>query len=193
MIKQCIFVIGLLATTPVYADIEDPCNDLWFSRNAMLDQAGYCFANPLGKAVFDNLDCTTKQPVISTEVRLQIAAIRKIEKADSSEFYDLCNVDTSKRVLDLEAIDLRKQLDFQPATDGGTGICFGYLGTNIPLYSAPWKGARLVGVIRTGDNMTFSHLDWKDWSFSLIGSPDGWTAAGWYKEHIGERCKTFAG
>ena len=194
MIKQCVFVAGLLAATPLLADIEDPCSDLWFSRNAMLDNAGYCFATPLGKAIFDNSDCTTKEPVLSRAIKTQIAGIIKLEQGDAGGFYDACNIDTSKRKLDLDAIPLRKQLDFQPATDGGTGICFGYLGTGIPLYSAPWKGARQVGVIRAGDNMTFSHLDWKGWSFSLIGQHADWSAVGWYRADLDENsCDTFAG
>ena len=193
MLKYSMLVLGLMAATPVFADVENPCADLWFSRNAMLDQAGYCFSSRLGKALFDNADCTTKQPEPSRIVRAQIAAILKLERADPDGFYEACNIDTSRRKLELVAIPLRKQLDFQPATDGGTSMCFGYLGNDIRLYSAPWKGARAVGTIAAGDDITFGHLDWKGWSFSLIGQHGDWRAAGWYKARIGERCKAFAG
>ncbi len=160
----------------------------------MLDQAGYYFASPLGKATLDNSGCTTKQPEPPRAARAQIAAIIKLERADPEGFYDACNIDTSKRRLDLVAIPLHKPLDFQPVTDGGTGICFGYLGSDIPLYSAPWKGARQVGVIRAGGNMTFSHLDWNDWRFSLIGQHGDWSAVGWYRAELDENsCDTFAG
>jgi hypothetical protein len=194
MIKLCVFMSGLLAATPVFADIEDPCADLWFSRNAMLDQAGYCFATPLGKAIFDNSDCTTKEPVLSHAIKAQIAEIIELEQGDAGGFYDVCNVDTSKQYLELEAMDLRKQLDFQPATDGGTGICIGYLGADIPLHSAPWVSARRIGVARAGDLITHGHLDWNGWSFSLIGNAQGWTAAGWYKAGFdANSCEAYAG
>lgn len=187
-------MISLLIATPVFADIEDPCNDLWFSRNAMLDQAGYCFATPLGKAIFDNADCTTKEPILPDTVKTQIAKIIKLEQGDAGGFYEACHIDTSKRELDLDAIPLRKQLDFQPATDGGSGTCFGYLGADIPLYSAPWNAARPVGVIHAGNTVSHNHLGWKGWSFSLISTPQGWTAAGWYKADFdANSCATFAG
>lgn len=194
MIKPCILVVGLLAATPVFADIEDPCADLWFSRNAMLDQAGYCFSSPLGKAIFDNRDCTTKQPVLPPKVSRQIALIIKLEQGDPDGFYAACKIDTTKRHLDLAAISQRKQLGFQPATDGSTGVCLDYLGADIPLHSAPWKTARRIGEIKAGDNVSFSHQDWNGWSFSLIGRHQDWATAGWYKaEFHGDDCKAFAG
>lgn len=194
MIKLCIFVAGLAGATPGFADIEDPCADLWFSRNAMLDRAGYCFTSPLGKAIFDNRDCTTKTPVPSPEARQQIAIIRDLERGDADGFYAACNIDTTTDSLDLAAIPLRQQLEFQPATDGGTGICFGYLGPDIPIYAAPWENAHRIGDIKAGDSITFNHLDWNGWSFSLIGQQDGWRAAGWHKAALGgDSCEAFAG
>ena len=128
----------------------------------MLFRSGYCFATPLGKAIFDNSSCTTKEPVLSRATETQIAEIIKLEQGAGGGFYDVCNVDTSKKSLGLEAMDLRKQLDFQPATDGGTGICIGYLGTDIPLYSAPWVSCPQY---RSGPSWRFNHarppgLEW---------------------------------
>lgn len=194
MIKLCVFLAVFLAAAPVLADIEAPCADLWFSRNAMLDQAGYCFATPLGKATFDNSDCATKQPNLSLKVSRQIALITKLEQGDAGGFYEACKIDTTKRHLDLAAISQRKQLDFQPATDGSTSVCLDYLGADIPLYAAPWKTARHIGKIKAGDNVSFGHQDWNGWSFSLIGRDQDWVTAGWYKaEFHGDDCKAFAG
>jgi len=182
-----------LAATPVFADIESPCADLWFSRNAMLDQAGYCFATQLGKAIFDNSGCTTKEPVLSRVIEMQIAETIKLEQGGDGGFYDVCMIDTSKRKLDMDAIPLRKQLDFQPATDGGPAFALTAM-TPKSRYSAPWKRARQVGFIRAGDNMTSSHLDWKGWSFTLIGQHADWSAVGRYRAELDENnCDTFAG
>lgn len=83
-----------------------------FPAMRLLDQAGYCFATPLGKAIFDNSDCTTKEPVLPHATEMQIAEIIKLEQGAGGGFYDVCNVDTSKKSLDLEAMDLHYQLDF---------------------------------------------------------------------------------
>ncbi len=188
-------VLAIGVSSPVLADIEDPCADLWFSRNAMLDKAGYCFSTPLGKALFDNSDCTTKQPKLTPEVKAQIAVIRKLEQGDEGGFYETCNIDTGQQKLDLPDLEVRKQLDFQPASDGDTSFCLGYVGPDIPLYAAPWKSARRTGVIRGGDNLSLAHLDWKGWSFSIVFQPSETTGLGWYQSPIADidQCEAWAG
>ena len=195
MIKYCMLAFGLTASSPVFADIEDPCADLWFSRNAMLDAAGYCFSTPLGQAIFDNSDCSTKQPKLTPEVKAQIAVIRKLEQGDESGFYEACNIDTGQHTLDLPDLEFRKRLDFQPATDGGTSFCLGYVGPDIPLYAAPWVNAHRTGVIRGGDNLSLAHLDWKGWSFSIVFQPSETTGLGWYQTPIADidQCEAWAG
>ena len=175
--------------------MEDPCADLWFSRNAMLDKAGYCFSTPLGKALFDNSDCNTKQPKLTPEVKAQIAIIRKLERAGEDALYEACNIDTGQQNLDLPDIEFRKQLDFQPATDGDVSFCLGYVGPDIPLYAAPWNGARRTGVIRGGDNLSLAHLDWKGWSFSIVFQQNTTIGLGWYRGPIANmsQCKQWAG
>ncbi len=193
------FLIGLAVaigiSSPAVADIENPCADLWFSRNAMLDKAGYCFSTPLGKALFDNSDCTTKQPELTTEVKAQIAVIRELEQGDEGGFYEACNIDTGQQKLDLPDLDLRKQLEFQPATDGGTGVCFGYTGPEQPLFAAPWENARTTGVIHQGDDITIGHLDWHGWGFTTVMRGNETKALGWYKIPVEEpaQCRVFAG
>lgn len=194
--KISAFLILLLANTQTaWADIENPCADLWFSRNAMLDRAGYCFSSTLGKALFDNSDCTTKQPQVPDRTAAQIALIRQLEQGNSDGFYDKCHIDTSLATLDLPDQGLRKQLEFQPATDGGTGICFGYQGEEQPVYAAPWETATKLGMIRQGDDVTLAHLDWNGWSFSTISNNGRARVMGWYRTPIsdGRQCRAFAG
>ena len=152
----------------------------------MLDKAGYCFSTPLGKALFDNSDCTTKQPKVSANVSDQIAAIRKLEQGDPDGFYEACHIDTSQRELDIPALELRKQLDFQPVTDGGVSMCIGYRDRLQTLYSAPWETATKTGTIRQGDNVMMGHLDWNGWSFGTVWRGDRPDAVGWYHTPIAD-------
>lgn len=188
-------MLAIGVSSPALADIEDPCADLWFSRNAMLDKAGYCFSTPLGKALFDNSDCSTKQPKLTPEVKAQIAIISKLEQGDEGGFYEACNIDTGQQKLDLPNLEVRKQLEFQPATDGGTGICFGYMGPEQPLFAAPWENARNTGVIHQGDDITIAHQDWHDWGFTIVMQGSETKAVGWYKIPVTDpaQCRAFAG
>ena len=189
------FAFSVAVSSPVFADIEDPCADLWFSRNAMMDAAGYCFSTPLGQAIFDNSDCTTKQPKLAPQIKTQVAVIRKLENIDPDEFYSACNIDTSQRWLDLPDLELRKQLDFQPAADGSVAMCIGYQDREQTLFSAPWETARKTGTIQQGDNVMMGHLDWNGWSYGAIWRDDRPIAVGWYHAPIADvnQCEGFAG
>jgi len=52
------FLALLLAALAAPAAALEICDELWFTRNLIYDRAGYCFSSPLGRAVFDNSDCT---------------------------------------------------------------------------------------------------------------------------------------
>jgi len=54
--RRIYFVIFLVLGTPALAG--DFCDDVWFSRNLIFDHTSYCFESNLGKAVFDNSDCS---------------------------------------------------------------------------------------------------------------------------------------
>ncbi|EBA16598.1 hypothetical protein RSK20926_22774 [Roseobacter sp. SK209-2-6] len=56
-----------LSTTTAFAD--ESCNDLWFTRNAIINQAGFCFGSNLGQALFDNGDCIAKSVPLSPEAQ----------------------------------------------------------------------------------------------------------------------------
>lgn len=64
--------LPFLATT---AQADGRCNDLWFTRNALINQAGYCFGSNLGQALFDNSDCQGKSVTLSPEAQRQVAQI----------------------------------------------------------------------------------------------------------------------
>jgi len=194
MKKYHVLALLCLAGVPAYADIEDPCNDLWFSRNAMLDQAGYCFSSPLGKAIFDNSDCTTKQPKLTAQVKAQIALIKKYESDDQS-MYGRCDIDNQQRKLYVPDVKLRKQLEFQPATDGGIMACLGYLGRDAKVYAAPSKNARPMGKITKGDVLSLGHVDWREWTFLTVTRGKKTTTLGWVNTKFNDEkmCSAWAG
>ena len=59
------------------------CENLWFTRNTIYDENGYCFNTDRGAASFDNSDCQySKQnsvPLNSYE-RYNVKAVKRAEK-----------------------------------------------------------------------------------------------------------------
>lgn len=67
-----------------YADLRRlSCQNLWYVRNNIYNEAGLCFRTAAAQAAFDNSDCTTYDaaslPLNSNELK-NISRIRKVEK-----------------------------------------------------------------------------------------------------------------
>jgi hypothetical protein len=62
------------------AAFADSCYDLWYERNAIYDDNGYCFRTALGKRVFDNSDCYTRNPSFTRAEQRRIDQIRREER-----------------------------------------------------------------------------------------------------------------
>ena len=56
------------------------CWDLWYERNAIYDQNGYCFSSSLGKRTFNNADCWTSNPTLSQWEQRRVAQIQAEER-----------------------------------------------------------------------------------------------------------------
>ena len=127
------FILLLLASSPLPAFAEEPCADLWWSRNQLFNQAGYCFASQLGQSMFDNSDCTTNElPKLSASATKTIAAIREEEARWS------CKSDTSAATLELNRLDIRRSLKEVAVNDGLESGCINYQGPEICLlYTSP--------------------------------------------------------
>ena len=70
---------GLMAgTVPASAA---SCYDLWFERNDIFAQNGYCFSTRLGRDTFGNAGCWTKSPNLSGWEQRRVAAIQREERA----------------------------------------------------------------------------------------------------------------
>lgn len=138
-----------------FADLS--CDELWFARNAMMDKAGYCFGSPLGKALFDNSDCTTTDPQLESAAQAMVQQITKNEAALS------CVVDTQRKTLEDGAIGYIRQrieLDVQPPVPGlwhAEESCMGY-GADVPVYAAPDQGARVIETMRQGGDIHFERM-----------------------------------
>ena len=129
------------------------CEDWWFARNLIFDRAGYCFASPLGVALFDNADCTTTTPELPAGLAAQVAQIRALE-ADYG-----CAVDTARRALgDLQAVTPYRTMWDIPVRDWGESGCIGYRGPEVALRLGAREDAPVIGRIQPGMSIGFGHL-----------------------------------
>lgn len=194
-LRYLVFI--LFFPTVALAETSQTCGELWFARNAMLNDAGYCFSTPLGRSLFDNTDCTTRQPIIDQDVSDQISLIQKLEREPPFTLQQArCRIDTSQPSLDqVPYIGMRFRVTFQPATDGTAGGCIGYTGESFLLFEAPDSNSRVLGRVESGNSFSLSHLPWQDWNFALVWADDivgEPVTLGWYRQDIGENCMLFA-
>lgn len=79
---RMIFAATLIAGTAAMAAPASAasCWDLWYERNAIYDQNGFCFSTDLGKRTFNNADCWTKDPVLSQREQRRVAQIKAEER-----------------------------------------------------------------------------------------------------------------
>lgn len=56
------------------------CYDLWYERNLIYAENGYCFSTSLGKRVFAGFNCWTKNPALSEWEKRRVAQLRSEEK-----------------------------------------------------------------------------------------------------------------
>lgn len=158
-----------LATTAsaVHADDYD-CADLWFSRNAMWNDAGYCFSSPLGQAVFDNMDCTTDTPQLSELNQEFVDGIIEAERELA------CDVDTSATDFDFERFEHRWAVVTQPVTGPSEFTqwsCHGFVLPKMPVRASPLSSAKLIGWVHTGDGFYVVHEGYGDWAFVFVTKP----------------------
>ena len=70
-------VVGSAAwVQPVFAQ---SCDDLWYERNAIYNDNGYCFNTAAGRRAFDNSDCYTDNPDFTRAEQRRINEIKNME------------------------------------------------------------------------------------------------------------------
>lgn len=180
----------LIFSTPLQAG--EICDDYWLARNAIFNATGVCFKSPLGQALFDNSDCTTSPRSLTSEEARAVARLRDAEKG--------CAVDTNRTTLDVAALEQRLMLREQPFRDDTESACLGYLGPELPIYDAPRRDAKIIGVIPVGSIIGNSHIPLfpidRMWTFAsgvYVGDEElpltGWVADPSYWQ----RCAQVAG
>lgn len=78
--KKLIYVAVLIVAVAGPAAANE-CMTLWLERNAYFANKGYCFGSALGKGVFGNSGCHTKNPNMSSAEQRRISQIQSREKA----------------------------------------------------------------------------------------------------------------
>ena len=80
MTKSLLMSFFLTAMTlPIGAFAGETCEDLWFTRNLIMDRAGYCFGSALGQSLFDNGDCLGKSVVLDAASSRLVQELRARE------------------------------------------------------------------------------------------------------------------
>jgi hypothetical protein len=180
-----------LLPVPAFADVIH-CELPWFARNLIFDRAGYCFGSTLGRATFDNADCTRTEVTLSERDRAAVDHILDLEEALS------CAIDSSApRLEHLSHIEHLRNADMVPAPVEHESGCIGYRGPVLPLRAAPGDQARVIGELRPGDTVGFIFLNEGIWDCVLVNDPDDMSTlrdAGWAPFGLGHiECEMYAG
>lgn len=174
-----------LSLSPLAAFAD--CESMWVTRNMLFDRAGYCFGSNLGKAIFDNSNCTGKQITLPAWQQDFVSYTKAMER----DFQ--CNIDTSRRSLDLPLLSQWLQLIDPPRRGFGESGCAGYLGEPLNLRSAV-GGGRVLGQIVYGDDILFAHDDIGDSTFVTTMRNGRPVALGWVQINFSQmKCTSYAG
>ncbi len=71
---------------PVTNAVADSCYDLWYERNLIYAENGYCFKTDLARRTFSDFSCRTDHPQFSSLEQRRIDEIKAEERERS------CNV-----------------------------------------------------------------------------------------------------
>ncbi|MEM6887579.1 MAG: caspase family protein [Pseudomonadota bacterium] len=68
--------------TPTSPTSGDVCSRLWYERNLIFHNNGYCFQTARAKAVFDTTQCTGRSPSLTSFEKSEVARIQAAERAN---------------------------------------------------------------------------------------------------------------
>ncbi len=188
MLRLACLILGLTTAMPAWA--ASGCEDIWFTRNLVMDRAGYCFTSRLGKALFDNSNCTGRHVILDAPSQALVDRIRALEATHD------CRVNTSRRRLDLPDMHYRRVLSVLPIRDEFESACLGWTGPATPLYTGYYQPFHTIGQVTAGDVVSYAHLsDAPGWAYvttHLRGS-QAIRSAGWLYWPGEPPCADFAG
>jgi YARHG domain len=82
-VKKLIYVaaFGVLISVPMILPASaTSCADLWYQRNQIYAENGYCFKTKLGRDTFGNAGCFTSNPKLSKFEARDVKEIKQEEK-----------------------------------------------------------------------------------------------------------------
>ncbi|MEJ6392762.1 DUF4453 domain-containing protein [Gymnodinialimonas sp. 2305UL16-5] len=186
-------VLGLMLATPVVAQNDLWCQELWLSRNTVLERAGFCFQTPLGQAVFDDFGCIPGPPSLSTTDAEIVQILLGMEEESG------CAVDTSATAIDERLHPLAERLTELSTVpiDGYTEHgCGGYLGPARDLHAGVSNEAVVIGRLEPGQNFSFAHAAMPSgWEYITVTQDGHRVAHGWVQniEISDVTCEFIAG
>ena len=75
--------VGIFAAFTALLSLEPAmatsCYDLWYERNAIYNDNGFCFSTRLGRETFDNGDCWTKHVQLSSDEQWRVDQLKDEE------------------------------------------------------------------------------------------------------------------
>ena len=158
-----LFVLPFFASPALAAT---GCEDIWFTRNLIMDRAGYCFSSTLGQELFDNSDCTGTTVTLDPRSEAIVDRIRALEAEHG------CNVDTNRTYLDIKDLQFRRALVDLPIMAEGDWGCLGWTGPEVPLYNSYHEGYQPIGRLQPGDYVSFAFLsDAEGWRYVTTHAP----------------------
>lgn len=175
----------LALAAPIAAVADDVCEELWLTRNTVFDRAGYCFGSDLGRAVFDNSDCTATAPKLSSEGEAIVALVREVEVGLN------CQVNTNRKTLKLDYVIERRALYDLAVNSRFESSCLGYKGPPLLLTAGRHPDTAISGEIIKGMDFNFGHIPVDSMDFIDLG--DG--QMGWINSRLisPDTCTAMAG
>lgn len=189
-----VFVCLMLGSGTASAQDAAFCQELWLSRNTVMDRAGQCFTSSLGRAVFDNGDC------VDGNIRLNPLDAEIVRLVQETEVWANCDVDIDADQLAVGALRFQQNLMFLftvPVRRDSEQMCSGYRGAPVSLYTGISTDTTLIGTVWPGQDVTSSHHPMRGgWEYLEASAPDGTPLAyGWAQGFSDDRdlCAFSAG
>lgn len=184
---RALAALAVVVAAPAAAN--DICHDLWYTRNLVMDRAGYCFGSTLGQTVYDNRDCIGKSVSLSADLRDFVAFVQTKERANN------CRVNTASTQLFIDDVWVRRQLLHLPVRDDLESACLNWIGPPTVLRAAADHAAVVIGQVTPDTMVHYRHLPVGDWSYVTVQSQEGAVmSGGWLSEAgLGETCLGYAG
>jgi hypothetical protein len=195
MTRRLLICLALLSLpTPAQAQNDPWCEELWLSRNTVLDRAGQCFDTALGRAVFDNADCSGAEVTLFP---LDAEIVRRLEEMEAGAG---CAIDTS--VTEISPANLATQrrlgeLWTVPVRGDSEHGCMGYRGPIRALHAGMSEATTVLGHLEPGQTFGFVHQPMPpDWEYIRVSDEHGvFVTHGWVRglEMTDELCAFMAG